>query len=229
MKPVLTIVVLLTVSVALNAQTFSAGFRTGASHWMIRKDADVLTRSAEGQSNTWDKELFIRATTKKRFAFEVSLGHYAVNDTRLLMPFECVWEGNYEPATGMAEERTQNLELNVTAQYDITYNAVQSRSVLRRLKSYIGLTLTPTYSFTKTELTYTSLVSGAVTSYNGTARKLELWTGLNHTLVYNLSDAVYLTSVVSYKVEPWSFFSSTYWLEKTNNRLGLQLGLGCNL
>jgi hypothetical protein len=233
MKSILTIALVTLVTGTINAQQLSGGLRTGASHWMDKQDGTCFTNSVDGQNTTWDKEVFLRANTKGKFAFEASLGHYAFdNSSRLatsdFFPHPGWYPQDYQPIS--LRERSQNVEMNLSLQYDMTCAGMQSCPILSKLKSYVGVVVTPTVSYTKTEIT--SRRNGDAMMYTSTATEssLAVWTGLSYTLIYNLCEHMYLTSAVRYQIEPNKIFSDSPGAgSNPDNRLGLQVGLGYNL
>jgi len=210
------------------AQQFSGGFRTGASHWMDKQEGKCFTNSAEGQNITWDKELFVRYNTKGKLAFEVSIGHYAFNNN-----YKPEQDGFTIPEYRLlnVNERSQNLELNLSAQYDVTCPVLQEKCpVMKRLKSYVGVLLTPTLSRNRLKTSYIDGVSeGSVQQSVSSKDEMALWTGLSHTMIYNLCDHMYVTTAVRLQIDPNRFFDNSGTLRERDGRAGFQIGVGYKL
>jgi hypothetical protein len=101
---------------------------------------------------------------------------------------------------------------------------------MKNIKSYVGIVVTPTVSFTKTQITSRRASDATTSTYTTTESNLAVWTGLSHTLTYNLTEQLYLTSVARYQIEPNNIFAGSSGAASTpDNRLGLQVGLGYNL
>lgn len=227
MKKLFLAFLVLTAFVGVRAQQISGGFRTGTSYWMNVGDGQC-PGDAVGKNLSWDKEFFIRYNTKGKLAFEFSMGHYATKSS--YVPKETDQFSIPEYRTLNIRERSQNLEWNISAQYDATCACMQSCPLLKKMKSYIGIVVTPTLSRMETQLNYVDGVSeGSLKSTTTSRDDFSVWTGLSHTLVYNLCERMYISSAVRLQVDPNTLFDGELPETARNGRFGFQLGLGYNI
>ena len=226
MKNIVSLGFAIVICCQLQAQQYSAGFRTGASYWMDKQEGKCITNSLDGQNTTWDKEIFVRYKTKGKLVFEASMGHYAFNNTMDGSNYYCVF--GKDEATILSEkinERSQNIEWNISAQYDVSCPALQQKCpVMKNLKSYIGVLATPTLSRNTTTVYY----GEGDFSSESSRDEWTVWTGLTHTLVYTLCDHMYLTSAVRMQIDPNNFFDNSGILKNRDSRIGFQVGVGYN-
>ncbi|HRO42742.1 MAG TPA: hypothetical protein PL009_07890 [Flavipsychrobacter sp.] len=225
MKKIITLVLTTCIFYSANAQQFSAGVRTGASKWMDKKEGKCF--SSSGQNTTWDKEMFVRYNTKGKFAFEAGMGHYAFSNQVTRTDYGCVYDANANIAAMYAHdvyEKSQNLEWNLSAQYDLSCPALQEKCpLMKNLKSYVGVVVSPTLSrYTTTSYS----VEGNYTNKNS-RDEWSLWTGLTHSLVYKIDSRLYLSSTMRMQIDPANFFSKQpAGSSVRDSRLGMQIGVG---
>ena len=225
MKRIITLALATLAVTTVNAQ-ISGGIRTGASIWMDKGKGSCIGKSLDGQNLTWDKELFARYKTSGKLVFETSLGHYVFRNSSTPPAGDYTAPGYTN--TGL-RERSQNIEWNISAQYDVSCPAMKSCPLLKKLTSYLGVVATPTYSSTKTELSYTKLSDGTTTTTQATNNEFTIWTGLSHTLVYDLCDHLYITSAARIQIDPNRFFEKNSGVSSTpDSRVGVQIGVGYN-
>ncbi len=198
---------------------------------MDKSEEKCFSNTGSSQ-RTWDKELYIRYHTKGRFAFEVSAGHYAFREIQTGSIFDCIIDPVENISYSVVRnvyERSQHMEWNISAQYDISCPALQEKCPLfKNLKSYVGVMLTPTLNRVTTSTEY--FKDGGTLRADDARDNWNIWTGLNHTLIYNLCDRMYISSAVRLQVDPSNLFntaapSSVY---QRDSRLGMQIGLGYN-
>jgi hypothetical protein len=117
----------------------------------------------------------------------------------------------------------------LSAQYDLTCPALQEKCpVFRNLKSYLGVVATPTLSRNTVATRYVDGVSdGSLKQRTDSKDEWSLWTGLAHTMTYNLCEHMYISSAVRLQVRPDEFFSNASTASR-DSRLGLQIGVGYN-
>lgn len=208
---------------SVQAQQFSAGFRTGASVWGDRHEPKSFDR--EDYDLSWDKELFVRFETKGKFAFEAGMGHYSIGQ-RTQVRQESI-DGNKHTMLEV-RNRSQHVEWNLSAQYEISCPTLQDKCpLLKKIRSYAGVTISPTLS-RMTTTTYTSGNSSDITytGYESSRGDVwSVWTGLSHTLRYEYSPQLYFTSSLRMQVEPGETFNNTTGYHR-DSRLGLQIGAG---
>lgn len=212
---------------SVNAQQFSLGFRTGASYWMDKQEGKCFSSAVDGQNTTWDKQLFVRYKTRGKIVLEASMGHYAFKNRQVSTEYECIYgENNITAMTARnIYEESQNVEWNLSAQYDLSCPALKEKCpLMKHLKSYMGVELTPTWSRTTTKIgSDESLLSSE------TNNEWSLWAGLSHTLIYDISDRVYITSALRFQIDPNKFIDKSGVIRNADSRLGFQMGLGYNL
>ncbi|HTM66723.1 MAG TPA: hypothetical protein VL093_10410 [Flavipsychrobacter sp.] len=225
MKKLLLFSIAIASFAASDAQQLSGGFRTGVSHWMDQQKGKCFTNSVDGQSLTWDKEIFVRYQTKGKLAFEASMGQYAFNNIRT----DANNYGGYYDVH--LKERSQNLEWNLTASYDVTCPEMNACPMMKHLKSYLGVVFTPTLTRYTTELKYREVNDVATyTSAESRRDDFSIWTGLSHTLVYELCDHMYISSALRLQVDPNRIFEKHSGVSSyPDSRVGLQVGFGYNL
>lgn len=225
MKKILTLIISGLAFLQADAQDLSGGFRTGASKWMDKDNSCGIKRMDNGNL-TWDKEFFIRYQASEKVVLEAGMGHYAYKAT--YREPENFIPAHAEGSFYISSERSQNLEWNLSAQYDMTCAGLQAACpLLKRIKSYAGVVLTPTLS----RNTITEARVGDAEGYTRESSRDQwsLWTGLTHTLTYELCNQLYLSSAVRLQIDPNRFFDASAQLPDRNTRLGLQLGVGYNI
>lgn len=224
MRLLLTIIAALWLSPA-GAQQLSGGVRTGASSWTNLQDGTCFFSNSSSNGSTWDKEIFIRMKYSRNVALEASLGHYS-------------YQGRYQSA-GLPEvqlpdyqyqgvsERSQNVELNLSLQYRLSCPALEAKCpLMKKLDSYLGLVLTPTFSRTSLDNRYVNESNAASYVSSSVESEFSLWTGVSHTLIYQVSPQFYLSSSARFQVDPNSIFDQTSAFKARNGRIGLQVGIG---
>lgn len=226
MKKILTLACFSFLFYGTQAQQFSGGIRTGASSWMNK--GDKCFTSSGGHNITWDKEIFIRAVSpsNSKLVFEASMGHYALKNT-----YSGSDISTSEPSQILKiQERSQNLEWNLSAQYNLTCPMMQDKCpMMKKLKSYIGVVLTPTLSRSTTNTDYVDNVIDNTIKTSTTSRdEFSLWAGVTHTLVYNLCDHMYITSAARLQVDPNRLFDQSATERTRVSRMGVQIGVGYN-
>lgn len=93
MKKIFVTSVIALLSINCTAQRLSAGVKTGVTNWLSaqRGAGNYLQLSADGQTVTWDKQVFVRYQARWPVAAELSLNH-TVREMELVgMRWGCVW------------------------------------------------------------------------------------------------------------------------------------------
>lgn len=220
MKRILTLGLVL-ISVASFAQSTSLGLRTGVN---------VLKNKSEGCRSgvsAWSNEAYFRQRTKSKFAFEGGI-NYAATGRRNIQPM--IENGFEAPAfkTTSIKQNTQFIAATVGLQYDVTCPAMQSCPVLKRLKSYVGIRVSPTINVYNTESNVQKISDGSNSVVNNQRSDYTIWTGLTHTMVYNFCCRYYISSEAQLKMDPNSFFSKSA-NEDLNTGASFQIGVGYKL
>lgn len=228
MKKIILLSLLAGTFTAAQAQNFSGGLRTGASAWMDKTEGKCFS-NAGGKNATWDKEFFVRYQTKGKFAFEAGIGHYAMGSRLTDDGYRNVLEnGTATTYRQQTEQRSQHVEWNVSAQYDMSCPALQERCpLMKKLKSYVGVVASPTWS----RITTSGTGYEGIGNFERTRDDWRVWTGVSHTMVYSLCENMYLSSSVRMQIDPANFFNGSTASTGTgrDSRLGMQIGLGYNL
>ena len=230
MKKIIALVCLGFLFCETQAQEFSGGFRTGASKWMTKDGGNCFSNSIDGKNMSWDKEIFVRmvSPSNSKLVFEASMGHYALKNT---------YNGNdlntfapQQPQIVRIKERSQNLEWNLSAQYNLTCPMMQDKCpLMKKIKNYVGVVLTPTLSRNVTETDYVNNVTESTIKTSTTSRdEFSLWAGVTHTIVYNLCDHMYITSAARLQVDPNKLFDKSGSERSRAGRMGVQIGVGYN-
>lgn len=210
----------------LHAQQLSIGARMGGSQWLNMQND--LTKSTNNSSATWDKELFVRYKTKGKITLEATIGHYAFDQTTNPdYSNELPNPNGYQIVK--INEHSQNIEWNLSAQYNITCPSMQACPVMKHIQSYIGFVLSPTLSHSTTSITTRKLNDGSLTTFSESGNNLTMWAGLSHTLTYSINKNFYLTSVARLQFDPNELFNNSGQTPSPNTRFGLQFGVGYNL
>lgn len=210
------------------AQTFSGGVRTGKSLWFTRDYHDKKLHNVHGQNMSWDKGIFLRYDAKSRFSMGFGITHNSFkNDYLEYYNRPDVFDAPYYTK---ADFYDNNFEMEFTVQLDVTCNKLKACPLLKNIESYVGLSITPVINYGKSEIIYQSLYAMQPTSRKNQGFGLYyIYTGLNHTIKYNLDKNIYVTSTASLAIDPFSIFSEyvtdPFW---RMGRVGLQIGAGYN-
>lgn len=205
-----------------HSQEFSVGARTG-----VGKNFFLRTQDQQMPCNTtWDKQVFTRYQSKKRFALEIGAEHYAYtsNATRTIL-----FADHIDPNTTISTTRTQNIAVYVSAQYDIMCRGAKTACpIFKNMRSYVGVVLAAQSSEDRTASQVRILATGATSDYNATNQYTTIMTGLNHTLTYKFSEHLSFSSVLSYKFDISGALSSAAFVTHNafENHIGYQIGAG---
>jgi hypothetical protein len=199
-----------------DAQHHAIGLRTGASLW---SDVGI----AGSSSGSWDQQVFFRRETKGKMVFDFSLGHYQLNHDGEASTF-------FTPPTEYQvsiSEKTRNFELNLSAQYDVSCSFMKSIPALSKLKSYAGITISPTLTISTAEVSYKEPGNDRIGSVLATKDAINIWTGINHSFVYDIAPNLYVITFAVFQIDPYKLFEKSGSSGATpDTRLGMQLGLG---
>ena len=158
-----------------------AGIRQGASLWLAKssKGTDADFRYPIGQHFTWNKEAFVRFAVTKAWWGEVGLQHYSFSSKAL------------DSATMIQSVKTDYLQLNLNAQYDVSYPVLGYLvPYFFKMRSYLGLSFSPRLAFAKS-----TTLSGAV-SQTTTPSVLA---GVSYSHLLPISDRFWAYSSFSYR------------------------------
>lgn len=193
MKRFITILsAVLFITGAVQAQSFSAGARMGAS---------CLEQGFDHKYISFDQSVFGRYETGSRWAFEAGFGHWS-GGMKTNVPAGM----NEGPGNIPAHARINNYEMNLSVQYDITCPYMQEHCpVMRRIKTYASLDISPTLSYTRLLYNDTEDFMAGETAHR--KNDVRLWTGLSETMLYQLNDHVNLVSNVGFKVNGGQLFN----------------------
>ena len=214
-----SIYITLVLSFVLNitsAQQFSLGVRSGATYMMDKQSRGGVFRAADGQTTSWEKGIFFRVTGK-RLAFESSVSHYSFNANQYFVII-CFPNSEDPYCTDVVNEKNDYLELSMGLQYALSKNTGQ------HFRHYIGLSLIPGRMLTTTEIQSFGYDKEMVSTRK--SAQLSIWSGLNYSASYCITKHVFISSELSYKVDPFSYFGSNFGGGQPNNRVGLNIGAG---
>ena len=195
---------------------FSAGLRTGAIGWK-----DIGNKS--GTQFSWTREVFFRARWNQHIVFDAGLSfdHLTVQG-RPRAGGDA--QGYYH--TGF-EERLQHVGLNLSMEYEVTCSYLRNTPGLQGLRSYIGLSASPTVTMTTSELSYRKIGEDHINTRLNTKDALIFWTGVNQTFEYNLNRNWKLVTMARLEIDPYRIFENNTGLSTTpDSRFGLSVGVG---
>ncbi len=201
MKKILSLLIVSFLVADTHAQHLSAGALTGSSYWVnTQRNEGILRGSVDGQHLSWDKGMFIRYDAKKGFGLQLGLTQNSLKYQSVEQSFD--GEYSFSPRFFKANYVTVNL----VAQHDLTRlcGCGQACPVLKKIKNYVGATISPTFVRNKTMSK--SNTDGNVYAMNFT--EFQVWAGVNNTLVYSFNEHVNLMSVVSIQMDVLPFGSS---------------------
>lgn len=228
MKTLVTIIITVFICQMAYSQGISVGLRSGVGTVPM----DIKETKTSNLRPTWDKQLFARYETKKRFAFELSGTQYKYNQAGT-WTYGCFSEYNRlyfdspNKVNLLTEYNYNVLDINFDAQYDISSVALANKCpILKNFKSYLGVRVTGT--IVKQNVTYTDqrLTDGQITEseyYNTNFADFSL--GLNHSINYYFKH-IYLTSTVNYQLSISGFKGYVDPTWHTNNRASMLIGVG---
>src|SRR5690606_35592581 len=177
------------------AQGFSVGLRTGSSCWAQRMYPNsAKMESMPGQKTTWDQELFVRWEGKSRWAFEGGLIHVKAANHEILYVPDLGTEGFQNNRKG------HSYALSLSAQYELRCAKMNSCPLLRRFRSYAGVSLMPTI---------TRLEPG-LDPWPANVTTFQAWLGLNHTLVFQATPHLAFSAVASGNAAPTALLASHF-------------------
>jgi hypothetical protein len=224
------LVVIVTLSMPRNtaAQGLSAGFRAGMSNSMdINRLSDGITDRA------WEKELFLRYETNKRFAFELGGSRYSNAEAGRWHSSGCLVD--YEAIALFAPPTHQNLltytsynmlDISLGAQYNLSCLFREECPVRKVFSSYMGVAAVGTFGKVTTYSTDRRLSDGDVSTTERTGKGMyNLLLGINNTATYSFN-RFYLTSVVAYLVSPFAPANGYHNQANPNSKFLLKLGIG---
>jgi len=210
------------------AQQHALGLRTGGSYWIDHSKGSPSDGSHANSQGSWDQQIFYRYETGGKWAFETSVTHYTLNYTDGFNDAPDVINSGYHN-TGL-HEKSQNMEWTVSMQYDISCPAMKKCPVLRKLKSFAGVLLSPTWSKTTTELTYQKISDLSKLATQRTEYEMNLWAGVSHTLTYEVNTHFIVSSQVSFQLQPDRFFDKHPGVSSApDTRMSWELGLGYHI
>ena len=215
-KMILSLAALLVVT-SLSAQHTSFGLRTGFSKW---KD---LGNGRYSSSGSWDKEVFARFNAGSKFMIDAAVGFYGLD-----LNGKKISNNSYPEYfdTGI-NEHTQNIELSLSVQYDVSCEFMRSTPCLKKLKSYVGVMISPTLTRNTAELQYREAGDDEFRTTLSTKDALAFWTGINHSFVYQFSENFYTITMAKLEIDPYRLFEKNVGVSTSpDSRFGLQIGVG---
>lgn len=215
MKYALLLIVGVVCCTTLYGQGLQAGLRTGSSMWnYINPKLHTSSAGSTGdmQRFVWDKEVFGRYETKKKWAFEISINNNSYSD-------ETSNGGlNYSYNEYTMRSTHSNYDITGSVQYKLTCPGHNRCPILNKLKSYIGIDggiviNTAKYTFTDN--------TGKV--YRSYVNSTNIMAGIHHYMAYSLGKKISAISLAAFNVNPDVLFSK---LPTTDRDCKVSLRLG---
>lgn len=222
MKKLLLLGIMATIMNQAGFAQYSGGVRMG---WSYMANCEKAGKKNKTGVYTWNNELFARYT-KGKLAFETSFGYYHVGERYTDVNIVNIDDPDYN-VTGI-KEHSNNIEWNMSAQYDLSCEGMQRCPALRKIKSYVGVLVSPTWYQTTTRTQYVRVDDATVYNTTSSRREFAIWTGITHTLIYTISDAFYLSSSARLQIDPNRLLDHSGISNYPNSRFGLLIGAGYN-
>ena len=220
MRQILLFSLLMSASVGLHAQDFSAGFRANAGYWLTPKDEfGYHFEALQGDHMVIVPAVFVRFAAKKKWAFEASLNR---SDHNYAEVYTVILDALYDTATEAYKVR--NNDLTLSAQYELSSPSLRKSPLFNRIHSYVGITLGIVLVQNETSFypDYSPNVPTRVYEHD----TYEFWTGLSHNMTFNMGKKLMLISGAYFKVRPSVLLSHGphYGFYNPVARFGGQLG-----
>lgn len=215
MKYTLLLFICVVCSTTLYGQGLQAGLRTGTSMWnYINPKLNTASAGTTGdmQRFVWDKEVFGRYETKKKWAFEISINNNSYRD-------ETSNGGlNYSYNEFTMQSTHSNYDITGAVQYKLICPGHSKCPILKKLKSYVGIAggiviNTAKYTFT----------DNADKVYRSDANSTNIIAGIHHYMAYSLGKKISVASLAAFNVNPDVLFSK---LPTTDRDCKISLRLG---
>jgi|GEM_PF-4039884 len=218
MKRLVTTISFLLAFGSLHAQQFSLGVRSGATYIMVRQGESLMFNAPDGQTTSWEKGIFFRATGK-RVSWEVTFSHYRFNANQSIFNI-CFPDADEPYCSAVTISTVDNAELSLVAQYALRKNNGQ------RFMHFAGLSVIPGRERTTTETQLFGM--GTEKTETNDHNSLSFWTGVNYTASYRVTNHIFISSELSYKIDPFSFLSNFHpaSFSQPNHRIGFNIGAG---
>lgn len=216
MKYTLLLFIWVICSTTLYGQGLQVGLRTGSSMWnYINPKLHTASAGTTGdmQRFVWDKEVFGRYETKKKWAFEISMNNNSYRD-------ETSNGGlNYSYNEFTMRSTHSNYDITGAVQYKLTCPDHNKCPMLNKLKSYIGIDGGIVINTAK--YTFTDNV-GKV--YRSDAHSTNIIAGIHHYMAYSLGKRISVTSLAAFNVNPDVLFSKAPTTDR-DCKVSLRLGI----
>ncbi|MCB0699936.1 MAG: hypothetical protein H6551_03340 [Chitinophagales bacterium] len=227
MKYLVTIIISTLAFINTEAQTFSAGARTGLGYNVDL--SRVGAKDIGGYSTdqfTWDKELYARVETNKRIAVEARFTHYKLSDSYIYP--ENIGDIMVSPTiqfTYWDSKSTTNVIVGgISAQVDLTCPYMQDHCpMLKNIRNYIGFDVAGTYAREVINQENTD------PTYQVAPRKYDdkyyfMQYGISHTIIYQVSPSLNINTALRAMIQPSEFSSYTY--SPSNTHISGVFGVG---
>jgi hypothetical protein len=225
MNRLLSICLLLLTSINLHAQSLTAGLRANASYRLQPADhSGSKLEAMDGDHMNIAPEIFARYTLKKKWAFEASF-----NGSKYSPPDIAgeVYDKPQPHDTVLERHKAEYFDLTFTALYELTCPYMNKCPVLKRLHSYVGLSVGVMHAKSESDIFTEGDFNPAPPDYvRFHSNENWFWTGITHSLTYDLGKRIKLNSSAYFKVRPTLMlsdyrFNSKYELAA---QFGFQLG-----
>ncbi len=161
------------------AQHFAAGFRGGLGYTINGNLSKGGLRTAAGDHLYSVPEAFVRYSTKKRWAFEVSCDRISHQEA---WTYTGIFDAPYRTQTDVITVR--NVECTLSVQYELLDSLRKRHKKLAPFHSYAGFANTASRVFMNTDYYYSDFVRQPVPNDSRAENpRWQIWTGFSHTLI----------------------------------------------
>ncbi len=227
MKKLFSILLVSCLAANAHAQQWSVGTRVGSSYWIRNYDYLLTERNAIGGKRlSIDNGVFVRYETKGRIAYE-----FGLNNSRLKYQFRPQVDDGPAWAYNDLSYTDNFTTLDASFQVDVTCRHMQACPVLKKFKSFVGITLSP--GFLSQRVTAPATERNENIDMRGST--FQVWTSVSHTISYQLSKSFAITSVVNFQLNPESLskfspaMSGAFMEPRPGQSFGLRLGAAYNI
>jgi len=210
---------------AIMAQQYSAGLRTGTGYLIPQKNNEFLTNTFSNHYS-WEKEAFVRRESKKHWAFELAISHSNSGGNSSSNSYSTcgVYEGG-PLGTRYGQTFISSYAVNLSVQYKIAFGIFKSNPVLRHIRSYAGIRLSPTWMTVKGNYHFDPTINSSAYAYNQEDHTRVLWGSFIHTFSYDVTRHLSFSSLAAFSISGDYFGRYMAWpAEQPRGKISLQLG-----
>ena len=230
MRTLLSLSLLVLASFDLHAQQLCAGLRANASYRLRPVNHyGFELETAYGDHLSVAPEVFVRFNSKKRWAFEASFNRSTYRPPDFSAQY---YELGQPYDTASSKFKADYNELTVSGFYELMCPRLSRSSFFRRMHNYVGLSIGVVSMNYKSANYYEGgwgcfgggRIAAGYADYEG--RETKAWTGINHSLSFDLGKKVKLVSSSYFRFRPDIMLSNFgFWSPYTQAaQFGVQLG-----